>query len=222
MKTTKILSLLLALLLLFSSAMLLASCQGSEEPSDDPEQPENNGEKTTYTINVVDKSGAPVKDATCYISIDGVNKEEKKTDAAGKATWELSAGKVATATLKSVPAQYKKGTANAMTDVLLTGGATSYTFEVTKLLTFTLRLVDADGNAVVGANVQICYGASGTCYKPANTDEYGEYKAYLDTDELVKGLINSVPTGYINPTGTDYTYFESGSFELEIVVPTAD
>ncbi len=222
MKLTRIISLFLALLLAFSSLLALSSCGGNDNPPDNPDEPEEPGETTTYTINVVDKSGAPVKDAVCYVSIDGAAKGEKKTDADGKATWELTAGKVATVTLKSVPAQYKKGTANATTDVLLTGGATAYTFEVTKLLAFTLRLVDENGDAVEGANVQICYGASGTCYKPANTDEYGEYKVYLDTDELVKAKINSVPTGYVNPTGEEYTYFESGSFELEITVPTAN
>ena len=221
MKSLKIFSLILVLILAFSTVLALSSCSG-DEPPENPENPEGNGEKTTYTISVVDKSGAPVKDAVCYVSIDGVAKEEKTTDSTGKAVWEVEAGKVATVTLKSVTAQYKKGSANSTTDVLLNSGATSYTFEVTKLLAFTLKLVDESGNAVVGANVQICYGESGTCYKPANTDEYGEYTVYLDTDVLVKAKINSVPTGYTNPTGEDYTYFESGSYELEIIVPAAD
>lgn len=221
MKKLKIFSLILVLIMAFSTVLVLSSCS-NDEPPENPKNPEENGDKTTYTISVVDKAGAPVKDAVCYVSIDGVAKEEKTTDSNGKAEWELVAGKVATVTLKSVPAQYNKGGANATTDILLSSGATSYTFEVTKLLAFTLRLVDTDGNAVVGANVQICYGESGTCYKPANTDEYGEYTVYLSTDLLVKAKINSVPAGYTNPTGDEYTYFESGSFELEITVPAAE
>lgn len=70
--------------------------------------------------------------------------------------------------------------------------------ENTGVVNYTVNVVDEQGNAVSGVNLQICTDAF--CLPPRETDESG--KALYEFDKIIdfKIQINSVPEGYVLPT----------------------
>ena len=83
---------------------------------------------------------------------------------------------------------------------------------------YKVRVVDTDGNPVVGAYVMVCKGD--TCSMPVATDADGYAKFPTVTDEGRQAKIGYELDGYVIDTTTYYD-FEEGSFEMTITVEKA-
>ncbi len=78
-------------------------------------------------------------------------------------------------------------------------------------VTYTVKVVDEGGNAVVGAMVQIC---SDKCL-PGITDAEGVAKFVVAEDEYKASVLSA--EGYAVDTTENY-YFDDGSYELTITL----
>lgn len=221
-KFKKILSLLLAVLMLASvTCLCLASCgDNGEDPTPAPDGGEENPPApppsgTPYTVTVVDGSGAPVTGAVVKLNVNGVDTPTATTNQQGKATVYVTDEMiiVAFADLVSVPEGYAKG---SVTNVDITN-ATSCTFNVTKIekQTYTARVVDQNGDAVEGVDIQLCFGLD-SCQRPKKTDANGEYTVECLPGEDAHFKINSVPAGYTYEGGE--VDLADGVYEATIVI----
>lgn len=87
----------------------------------------------------------------------------------------------------------------------------------TGLTTYSIAVVDEEGNAIAGAMVQICMD---TCY-PGITGENGIAQfSVIEADYKVSFL--SMPAGYTYSTEEQEFYFESGSTEMTITLKAAE
>ncbi len=95
-------------------------------------------------------------------------------------------------------------------------------------VTYTVRVVDANGNPIAGVDVQICNKKTGVCYKPtvktdANgiaefTRAAGEYKIQLNEKDSVAGYVyekEEIAPGLLFDRGY---YFEEDALHMEIVL----
>lgn len=78
---------------------------------------------------------------------------------------------------------------------------------------YTVKVVDENGNPIVGAAVQLC---SDTCY-PNATDANGEAFFQLAEAEYKVSFL-FLPVGYTYSTDAQEFYFESGATELTVVL----
>lgn len=105
---------------------------------------------------------------------------------------------------------------NASTEPSSTGNTeTSETLDDGKV-TYSVKVVDEDGNPISGAMVQLC---KDTCL-PGATGENGvaEFKTVED-DYKVSFMM--LPTGYTYSTDAAEFYFDAGSYELTIILKAA-
>ena len=113
------------------------------------------------------------------------------------------------------------------------GGDSGNGGDSTSNATYTLTLVDTEGNPVVGAKAQVC--SSATCHGfPSTTDAQGKITFTVPYDATNKLQLNSVPTGYVMPEsgtlgvadGTNlpiYSFDTNNSVTVVIeLVPTGD
>ena len=85
-------------------------------------------------------------------------------------------------------------------------------------MTYTVTVVDQNGDAVVGAGVQLCY--NGVCLPAVNTDDNGTITNLIKDGYEVSVLI-TVPNGYSEPTpvsGTYHAVIPEGQTEITITV----
>lgn len=83
-------------------------------------------------------------------------------------------------------------------------------------VTYTVSVVDEEGNPVSGIMVQIC---KDVCM-PAITDADGIATWTMAEDEYKVSFPTS-PEGYIDYTGTEF-YFDAGSTEMTIILTPAE
>lgn len=87
---------------------------------------------------------------------------------------------------------------------------TSSKEEVSK---FTVTVVDQNGDAVVGAMVQICDDEN--CLMPLPTDDNGKVQFNFESSDSHKVLLASCPDGYETEyMGENYLYIEDGETEF--------
>ena len=208
----KIISMLLALTLVFTLGVALVSC--TDDSGNNDNAGNNNGGddtdvKETYVVTVKDSDGNAVAGvevsmikvtSTTEMPYPGAKKETAED---GKASFEVKQGtwKVA---VEDVPTGYVLPEGNfAFTDKAVT-------ITIEALPTYTIKVVDQDGNAVVGAKVQMCKkGESGVCVAYRNpTDEKGESSIRVDEGSY-EAQVTSVPDGYAKPDG--YFDFEGSA-----------
>lgn len=134
--------------------------------------------------------------ALCVVSCDKGNDEEETT----AATTEASTTEETTAEETTE----EETTEEETTEAAATG--------------YTVRVVDTDGNPVVGAYVMVCKGD--TCSMPVATDADGYAKFPTVTDEGRQAKIGYELEGYVIDTNKYYD-FEEGSFEMTITVEKA-
>ena len=216
----KILSVLLVLSLAVATLFAITSCGGDKDPctmhidadgdkkcdkceADMPPEEPGDG-KATYTVTVKDDEGNAVAGAVVEIYLDGiVRRGETETDANGVATFKLDEGNYSAAVVE-VPAGYDFEEEK----VALTGGAV--TLEVSKLLTYTVYVKDAAGNAIANASVQLCEDES--CRMPKTTDANGKVE-FTEARGEYKAKVLSINGTEITD---EYHYLVNGSVTIVI------
>ena len=192
----KILSIILAAIMLLTMGLSLASCdgeQGTEQPKD---------EKITYTVTVVDEEGNPISGAE--VTFNGVPWD---TDAEGKAKYKTD--KKVTAEITYVPSGYKYDTSKKIS-FDENGNAT---VTLAKMPPYIVKVVDQDGNPVAGVWVQMCANACIPFSKPTN--ESGETSAPYVEGEY-RANITELPKGYTVDNIGDYYDFVDGEVTVEV------
>ena len=201
MKTLKKL-LILTLVLCMTAAMLtLTACGG-----DNGDETNNNGNGTenntptgdTYTITIVDGANNPV--AGVSVMVDPTFKTYT-SDENGKITFETDKTGLKVAILSS-PTGYEYSTKAES----FKSGSKELKLTVTKVadekITYTVTVIDQNGEAVVGAEVQLCY--NGVCLPTVETNTSGVMTNSLKSGYEVSVLL-TLPEGYTaTPVSGDY------------------
>ena len=155
-------------------------CEADVEPAGDG--------KVDYVVTVTDEEGNPVEGATVVIYLNGlVERGEETTGADGKATFRLKEDSYSAAVVDA-PVEY---TYDEEAKVNLVNNAA--TIRVEQLPTYTIYVKDANGQAVVGASVQLCTDTD--CRSPKTTDAEGKV-VYYDVEATYKAKVLSAD-GYV-------------------------
>ena len=178
---------------------------------------DNGGDDTntdnTYTITVVDGANNPV--AGVKVMTDPGFKTYT-SDAQGKITFESDKTGIKIAVL-SAPEGYEYSS----DPVSFKSDSKELTIKVTKAaderVTYTVTVVDQNGDAVVGAGVQLCY--NGICLPSVNTDDNGTMTNLIKDGYEVSVLL-TLPSGYsATPVSGDYhAVIPEGQTEITITV----
>ena len=207
----KIISMLLALTLVLTLGVALVSCSddsGNNDNTDNNNGGDNTDVKETYVVTVKDADGNAVAGVeVAMIKVTATSEMPypgaKKTAADGKASFEVKQGtwKVS---VEDVPAGYVL----PENSFKFTDKAVTITLE--SLPTYTIKVVDQNGDAVVGARVQMCKkGESGVCVSYKNpTNENGETSMKI-SEAAYEAQVTAVPEGYTKPDG--YFDFEGSA-----------
>ena len=81
---------------------------------------------------------------------------------------------------------------------------------------YTVKIVDEAGNPVAGAMVQICQGE--TCMPGPLSGSDGTVTFQVEEADYKVSFLGGVPAGYEFTTEETEFYFESGSYEMTIVL----
>ncbi len=150
-----------------------------------------------YTVKVVDAEGNPVAGASVQLCSESACFLPSTTDAEGVVVFQKEEG------------TYKACIAGTEEYTYFEDGTEITIVYDSGLVDYTVKVVDAEGNPVAGASVQLC--SESACFLPSTTDaegvvvfqkEEGAYKACIAGTE-------------------EYTYFED-STEITIVVSSAE
>ena len=207
------------------SVFTLTSCnKNKDDVKNDTNGTDNTGSTgKNYTVTVLDNDNAPISGVKLVIT-DGKNFITATTDANGKASAELTEGTVSVM-ITSTPDGYEKPDKVSGTQYhgVFTIGSTELTVKLTKKstgkVTYTITVLDTEGNPVVGMQVQLC--PDGVCLiDKFYTHEFGEVTA-----EIVPGKevdVKLLPLdGYILPKPTKGDYHASiPADETEIEINT--
>ena len=226
----KLLALILCFAMLLSFAAILTSCGTPETPENpdegnppDGDGGENGGNegnqttKVTYTVKFVDEDGAAIKGLTVRFVRDNVASEDIVTDNKGEAKIDLEESRNVRVELVSfdgwVEPAARKLTFGRMYDL-------EVELEEDTSFTLTATVVDQNGDAIVGATVQLCVGS--VCLQAAETNEDGEIFGTFGTEGKIKVKVISLPDGYVMPeTNDDEGYhfsFTEGETDIEITI----
>lgn len=198
------------------SALALTSCKKDKNNDDKTNNSGNNTTVTdnTYTVTVVDGDNNPVAGVQIMIS---TTFDTLTTDANGKITFESENG--GSVMIMSVPAGYKDPKSE---EISFATGSKSLTLTVEKKtsskVTYTVTIKDQNGDAVVGANVQMC--PNGTCMAAVPTNANGEATNQIDSGSTVSVLLE-LPAGYTAPAANSNGYhavIEAGETSIVITV----
>ena len=182
----KIISLILAATMLLAMSGCLFSCDDETETT-----------PKTYTVNVVDENGNPVKDVVITFTSESGESDMKVTKADGKLTYEPA--EKFTASVTRVPNGYKDDLVGQTISFDEQGNATiTLKKNVTEVVKedYVILVVDQDGNPIEGISVQMC---ADVCVDVKETNAEGkvsynvtpkDYKAqlsYFSAAELPDG-----------------------------------
>ena len=227
----KILSLVLACCMIFA-VLSLTSCgdkSGNENKNDDENNnPAGNGggegtekEGKTYTVTVVDGEGNLIEGVKLVIT-DEKTYPTATTGENGKASVSLPEGNVSVM-VTSVPDGYlKPEKVSGIYHAVFTNGKAELTItlekEASNTVTYTVKVVDQNGDAVVGIDVQICY--DGICAAAVATNEDGEIKSELAPNTVVDVKLYNLE-GYTlpDPVNGDYhAVISEGETEVTVQI----
>jgi hypothetical protein len=187
-KMKKIISLILAATMLLAMSVCLFSCDDETETT-----------PKTYTVNVVDENGNPVKDVVITFTPESSDDAMMVTKDEGKVVYE--AAEKFTASITSVPKGFKDDLVNQTISFDEQGNATiTLKKNVTEVVKedYVILVVDQDGNPIEGVSVQMCADA---CVKPLTTGTDGKV-TYNAVPDSYKAQLNDLPDGY---TVDDFT-----------------
>ncbi len=186
-------------------AVLLGGGNGGEQGggNTDPDG------KTTYTITVVDESGAPVVGVEIFFSPKGGVGFPMYTNSEGKASYKTD--KEITVSVKSVPSVYTYDKINKTQAPDKNGNLTITITKAAQEDPFVVIVLDQFDNPVEGAKVQIC-NDEGSCRQPRVTDESGEafypFEEGVFRAQLGAGSVDSLPEGYTSDAPEAYVDFD--------------
>ena len=215
----KILTLLLVICMLASVFSLTACGNKNNNEENNNENSETNGgnevKDNIYTVTVLDGAKNPIAGVGIMIS---TTYKVLTTDANGKVSFESENAGVQIMVM-SVPEGYEQPDKTAMS---FEKGSKEMTVTVNAVVnnkvTYTVTVVDKDGNPVSGVTVQLCTDA--LCYD-TRTNAEGIGTKDLDPNTEYKVKISAVPEGYVAPEG----YFETlpaGTTEIRLVLESAN
>lgn len=225
----KILSLLLVICMLLCTFSLVACGKDNNEGENNNDSGNNDTNKgennvNTYTVTVIDKDNNPIAGVKLVIT-DGNTYPTATTDASGKASVMLpKESSTVSVMVTSVPDGYEKPEkVSGVYHGVFAKDATEFTLKVEKKanekVTYTVKVVDQNGNYVDGMEIQLC--PDGVCLaEKFITNENGEITAELAPGKTVKIKLMSLD-GYVLPTADSDGYhatIESGSTETVITV----
>ena len=225
----KIVSLVLVICMLFTVCGLTACGKNKGDNEDkNNDQTDNGGNENvttdkTYTVTVLDGDNSPVEGVKLVIT-DGKSYPTATTDKDGKASVQLPEATTVSVMVTSVPDGYvKPEKVSGVYHGVFASGATEFTLKVQKeadnKVTYTVRVVDQNGDAVVGMPVQLCPG--GVCLaEKFVTDENGEISVKLNAGVAVDVKLEGLD-GYTLPTPVKDSYhavIESGATEATVAV----
>ncbi len=228
MKNAKsILCLLLVLGLIFTMPAFLFGCeQGDGEGTegnngtDSTDAPGANN--TAYTVTIVDNENNPVAGATIMITNSSDVFVNGTTDANGKFSSDTNGSNLGVM-IVNLPDGYDKPATVSGAMHATFGESKSITITVNKkvnvTVTYTVKIVDQDNNAVVGAELQLC--PNGTCLSDKFvTNDSGVCTKDLSPDLPVDVKIVSLPEGYTKPEAVDANGYHGkiAAGETEIII----
>ena len=229
MKLKKFLSIILVCCLLLT-VLSLTACKGGDDDTDGDKTDNNgtdnnnNNEQTgnkTYTVTIVDGDNNPVEGVRLVIT-DGKTFPTVTTGYEGKASTELPEGSISVM-IAGVPDGYvKPEKVSGSYHGVFASGKTELTIEIGKevsnTVAYTVKVVDQNGDAVEGIQVQLCY--DGICLIAVSTDENGEMSKELAPGKTVDVKLYELD-GYTLPTADDHGYhavIAEGDTEITVVV----
>ena len=230
MTLKKIISIILVICMLGCFLSLTACNKDENKNNENNENNENsnNGDNgnvstdKTYTVTVLDGENNPVEGVKLIVT-DNKAFPNATTDKDGKASVTL-AGSSASVMILSVPKGYVKP------ESTIAGGfhgtfakdSTELTLKVEKeasnKATYTVKVVDQNGDAVVGIDVQLCYNR--ICAASVKTDENGEMTSELNAGTVVDVKLYE-KDGYTLPAYVKDSYhavIEGGETSVTVVV----
>ena len=164
------------------------------------------------TITITDSNGTPVPNVILQYEAD-YSSQLAVTNSEGKVTFTSKTG-ITALTLNAIPEGYTVDTLNYSFD-----GKTAVTILLTANqdnpnagVTYTVHVVDQDGNPVSGVVLQFCDEEN--CKLPVSTDENGNVSQNFAESEYHVTL-NTIPEGYTS-AATEF-YFNGGT-EMTIIL----
>lgn len=208
----RILSLILALSLLLTGMIALVACGDGEGGDNNGENAggDNNGGddavKVDYSLTVVDQNDDGVAGIEVTFKVGPKTSYNATTDDNGKAT--ISIEETTLPIRASIPAQLPGGYATSEASYVdFASGSKSATIEVIKNIAHTVYVKDANGNAVSGANVQVC--VDGVCQVAQMTDAEGKAIFYVNPEfEEAYAQFNTVSGNYEAPETVKIYYVD--------------
>lgn len=223
----KILSLILVICML-ACVFSLTACGGKNkgnEGENNNETEGNNGGNSgneattkTFTVTVLDGDNNPVEGVKLILT-DNKTYPSVTTGNDGKASAEFADGSTVSVMVATVPSGYVKPTATSgVYHGAFAKNSTELTLRVEKerdnKVEYTVKVVDQNGDAVVGISVQLCY--NGICAPAVATNADGEITTKLAADTVVDVKLYAID-GYTLPAANANGYHAT-SGETEIII----
>ena len=193
----KILALILTLVMMLS----IVACNDDKNQDDPPKK----DEKTTYTVTVLDDEGNPVAGVNVTFCPKGGTEMPWPTDAEGKASQKTTKEMTAKLLSDNVPTGYEFDKAGQSLSFDKDG---NLTITLTALAPYVIKVVDQEGNAIAGVQVQMCDEA-GSCRLPRTTGADGTV-SYPFENGTFKAQLTTLPDGYTVDDASAYYYFVEG------------
>lgn len=224
----KILSLVLVICMLATVCSLTACGDKDKNEGTNNENNENGGNENvstdkTYTVTVLDGENNPVEGVKLVIT-DGNSYPTTTSDKDGKASVQLPEATTVSVMVTSVPDGYvKPEKVSGVYHGVFASGSTELTLKVEKeadnKVEYTVKVVDQNGDAVVGMSIQLC--PNGVCLaEKFVTNENGEITVKLNAGSEVDVKLEGLE-GYTLPTPVKDSYhavIASGETEATVTV----
>ena len=223
----KFLSFILACCMIMA-VLSLTACGGKDNGDDNNNPGENPGiayqpSGDNYVITVVDEDNNPVKGVKFTFSNGSNVFLLAETNDEGKAIAPSSIDGSVGAMILSVPDGYEKPDkiSGSNYHIEFKAGEKSATLVLKKLadntLTYTVKVVDQNGEYVEGIEVQLCY--DGICLPAVATDSKGEITKNITTTGTISILLYDLE-GYTLPEKKDgyHEFVEAGQTSIVIEI----
>lgn len=226
----KIFSLVLVICML-ATVFSITACGNKDKNNDNNENngvTDNGGNENattdkTYTVTVLDGDNVPVEGVKLVIT-DGKSYPTATSDKDGKASVVLPEATTVNVMVTSVPNGYiKPEKVSGVYHGVFASGSTEFTLKVEKeaddKIEYTVKVVDQNGDAVVGMSIQLC--PNGVCLaEKFVTDANGEITVKLNAGSAVDVKLEALE-GYVLPVPVNDPYhavIASGETEITITV----
>ncbi len=201
----KILSLVLVLCGVLGM-LALTSCGESENTNGGENTDGNNTDYKGYVVTVVDTDNNPVSGVNLMITNQSsAFSSPLTTDENGKANADVT-GDGMGVVISSVPSGYiMPAKISGLLNAVFASGSKEVKITLEKeatavKTTYTITIVDQNGDAVEGVTLQLCYG--GQCLPAPATNADGATTLQLADASGVNLKLLTVPSGYTKPEAT--------------------